>query len=662
VETLMQLARSLLPSFIFKKDKPYQLLDIRSDFKYFALISLSLISYQLFYVISYYPITEGWFSEFAHLIRAGYIPYKDFHLLISPLYPLTLALIQTIFGEHLIILRLIGMVITVSIAISTYLILKRLFTRSIAVIASVMATIYYQSGNAYIGYDFTQFLTLYLLLGAMFLIETMSAEFDTATKVETKSYSLFFSGLFFSLALLTKHSNAGIVILTMFLVTMPLSFIYLGFYRSFKLLLQISTGFIVPLTIMFIWLGAHGVLNALIQDIFINAQQAKGGSNVIFYNSVIKTLSTADLHIISCTKLFLYAAFVWILLKKISTCTLFRITSKECFFLNKTVHNSILYATIFTLILLLIMAYIYLAGSEYTGLNIVTKIGQTILVTNITNSLRVYILGSIIACVLLIINPTSFHVYLFLLSIFGLGLSFGNGSSAGLSEISAFLGYGVSVGILFTLFTKVRFGLLVPLFISFSIASVQISSKFSSPYYWWSVITPDIRALNCANSEGLFKGICVPADQYKKMEQIANEVRKHSSENEIYVYPHMPIFYEMTEKIPYRGAVVSWFDFMSDDQAKVLAHELLEKPPSMLIIADLPDEVATAHEQLFRGGRLSGQRDIIASIHKLVADRTICRLRKIKNLNGLDIDLYIRTEKTTDKDVKNYCESVKKST
>ena len=57
-----------------------------SALPYFACL-VPLAIYQILYVNAFYPITEGWFSEYAHLIRTGAVPYRDFSLLLTPLYP-----------------------------------------------------------------------------------------------------------------------------------------------------------------------------------------------------------------------------------------------------------------------------------------------------------------------------------------------------------------------------------------------------------------------------------------------------------------------------------------------------------------------------------------------------------------------------------------------
>jgi len=177
-----------------------------------AAISLLIpvLFYQILYYRSYFPITEGWFSTYAHLIRIGKIPYTDFYFLLPPLYPLHIALAQVIFGDEIIALRVIGLVITAGIEIVLFCILKRVFNRWIAAFTAAVGVIYYQSGNAYLGYDFTQFLTLYALLGTYFLLLYIDDRSDGERYGKSKLF-LLLSGVFFASAALVKQSNGGVI-------------------------------------------------------------------------------------------------------------------------------------------------------------------------------------------------------------------------------------------------------------------------------------------------------------------------------------------------------------------------------------------------------------------------------------------------------------------
>ena len=131
--------------------------------------------YHLLFFNRYFPLSEGWFSAYGHLIRTGAVPYRDFYLFVTPLYPLKIAAFGLLFGDAFLPLRALGVLLVCGIATLTYLILVARFTPFAASTATIVSTIYYQSGVAHIGYDFIQFVTLYALLSAYCLVKLIRA-------------------------------------------------------------------------------------------------------------------------------------------------------------------------------------------------------------------------------------------------------------------------------------------------------------------------------------------------------------------------------------------------------------------------------------------------------------------------------------------------------
>ena len=102
----------------------------------YALLIIPLTIYYLLYFDKYLPITEGWFSTYAHLIRIGQLPYRDFFLVLPPLYPYQMAAFQTFFGESIISLRYLGLVVTCAIGVALFEILSTLFNRWVSAFAA----------------------------------------------------------------------------------------------------------------------------------------------------------------------------------------------------------------------------------------------------------------------------------------------------------------------------------------------------------------------------------------------------------------------------------------------------------------------------------------------------------------------------------------------
>src|SRR5262245_13372214 len=103
-----------------------------------------LLVYNLLFFNRYFPVTEGWFSLYARLIRAGQMPYRDFCLFLPPLYPLQLAAFSGIFGDEFIALRAAGVLVMLGMAWVVYALFARWFPPFAAAFASLLALVYYQ--------------------------------------------------------------------------------------------------------------------------------------------------------------------------------------------------------------------------------------------------------------------------------------------------------------------------------------------------------------------------------------------------------------------------------------------------------------------------------------------------------------------------------------
>jgi hypothetical protein len=95
--------------------------------------------YNAQFAFSFLPLTEGWFSLYALLIRDGHVPYRDFYLYLTPLYPLLMAGMTALLGDTFFALRLAGVAIVAVMALLLYLILTHRFRHSTSALAAVVA-------------------------------------------------------------------------------------------------------------------------------------------------------------------------------------------------------------------------------------------------------------------------------------------------------------------------------------------------------------------------------------------------------------------------------------------------------------------------------------------------------------------------------------------
>lgn len=691
-------------------------------------LCIALIAYQFFYVLQYFPITEGWFSAYAWLIREGNIPYRDFSLLMPPLYPLEIAFIQSIFGDQLWVLRFFGIVIVCGIGLSLWGILARFFNNWIAAFSAVIATIYYQSGNAFIGYDFTQVLTLNLLLFVLFALKELDSLNGHNSKA-TLFTPAFFAGLFLTSAILTKQSNAGLFGLVVFIGLSFIIYTLASARTLFNSLVRFCLGAAVLLIPLLIWLVINHSLSAFLHQIIIDAMQSKGGGSKIFLGWVngffmdgsyfprLILVGRESVSLFTWTCIPLVGIFtLQTYLSKYhpsklnqAICSNFKINfsslDRTCLvalgvlFLAITAYcaspirspssqNAHEYTLSFIYYLIVLVIWMIGCTAVYFGINffiakrnqdrvnIIDWLCESQKAVGMTGffllfgmflyiairpelsmplwrgygdhigggiiffSTNLYIAGAMILATTFLYKPSLFKAKLWILFLAGIGLIMGNGTSAGLSEISAFYGLAIVLATLLTLSSPYLIPAVVPLVLSMLFTFSVLERKLEAPYSWWSVKSQDIRQIVCAKTKGLLSNICVEPHKYEAIESLVSSIKTASSYgDELYVFPHMPIFNLMSGRLPYKNLVVSWFDFTSQERAKNIAIDLLKDPPQMMLIARIPIEVFEGHERLFNHSMPSEQRNIVASIDELVKSRKI-KLIESEYVDGLQLDLY----------------------
>ncbi|MDB5896193.1 MAG: hypothetical protein JWQ88_3724 [Rhodoferax sp.] len=604
-----------------------------------ALVCIApVLLYQALYTNAFYPITEGWFSTYGWLIGQGAVPYRDFPLLLPPLYPMLMAAFQWVFGTALLPLHVLGVLLTGLLGLALFQVLRNLFPVWAAGIAAAVGLLYYQSGNAFIGYDFTQLVTVFMLAGTALLLQWTRLQFAGAPAAEPSARRyLLLAGVSFACALLTKHSNAGMVIAVIGVAMLVITVRIHGL-RAYAPLGWLSLGGAIPLCATLAALALFDALQPFVQNVLVDAAGAKGGLAAAlgnWFHGVYTEWASFSHHALLLLKLLAYwaAASAGLL----GVCLLWRRWRPA----SRSDRGLAIVGAGGALLLTALVLVLYFRGCGRCGEP--EFMGMAVLNRAILWSVLLYSFGGALALLVFLVRPRRLTAAAVLVLWLGLGLTWGNGTSAGLSEISAFLGVAVLAGAWFAVAGPTVLPALVPAALLLSFAAYLVEHKFRDPYYWWSIESPDVRKVQCASVEGVLHGLCVPPAKAQGLATITGLVREHSRPGDpIYVFPHMPVFHLLTQRPPFHGAVVSWFDFMSDRQASTVARDMSAAPPAVLVIAQLPELVFSTHERLFRAGGRMGQRDIIAAIDALVANGSIREVGRVKDLDKLEVIVYAR--------------------
>jgi len=600
-------------------------------FKYiegFLCLSLALFTigtYNFLFFNKFFPITEGWFSTYSHLFNSGLMPYKDFYLYITPLYPLIIHKFQLLFGESFFALRLLGFIVILAITFLLYSLLSRRFNPYISSFCTAISIIYYQSGVAHIQYDFIQFLTLFTLLGLNFLDLCC----DDHLQGERQKYLhlfLYFSGISFALTFLIKQSNGAFILLSSFLAILIIA--HEKFFTfNLKKIFFFCAGVFFPLLFVLIWLYLNESLKSFFDQIFYGAIQSKGSLTVIL-SSWLALFN----------KLFFKQLFYTLLF----IAPLFSLD----FFLGKlknSTNSAKSYSYFMIGPILLIPFFIFLGwhsnfidSGELANV-IREKINYEIVVISTSLVLFQFL------CAFYPFDSRVFnHKNLSILIIIEIGMFFGNGTSAGLSEISAFLGFAYFLGYLLSLSNvKVLSSLFVSL-LCLCLITFLVAYKFDKPYSWWYVSTDRVQNSTDESRQPALKGILLNSKDSEDIDQIVNTIRFNSAPNDdVFVFPNIQGLYALSNRMPKSKVIVSWFDFLPDQVAIEEADRLIRHPPKLIVDFDMPEIVWEAHERLFRNGKVIGQRAIKKSILELTSNNMQFKLIYRKKLrDGCQISIW----------------------
>ena len=188
---------------------------INNKFKYFELILIFVITLIFNIVCTTMTLDEIWNYGFAYNISTGLIPYKDFNMVITPLYPILGSLFLSILGKNIIVFHIYNSIICTTI----FYYIKKFIPKSYYILYALVLC--YSNPN----YNILLLLLLYTLM-----------------HLETKKTNPYLIGIVLGLTFLTKQ-NTGIYL------CIPTIFI-----KDIKITLKRIIGFIIPNLFLLIYL------------------------------------------------------------------------------------------------------------------------------------------------------------------------------------------------------------------------------------------------------------------------------------------------------------------------------------------------------------------------------------------------------------------------
>lgn len=539
-----------------------------------------------------FPITEGWYSNYAKLINSGKVPYKDFECLFPPLYMYIIALITKIFGYKIIVLRFIGMLVFLLIGIMAYLIFTQVFSIFPSVVAAILSALYLQSEVAQVYYDYIRFMDLSVYISIFFLIKYIHQYLNqNSPKID---YSLFFCGLFASIAMQFKQSSG-----TIYLLYIAMFFIvFILLYNKKQKVRQFCTfilGVSIPIILLCLFIFVTNTGKNFIQMIFIDAMNAKGGG---VSNSSIFTLLFGWIG--RSSGIFMQELLPIVILTIIIIIML--IINKKVIISGEKHEFISIFIFSFFIVLGLILCFL----SPTIGSFFAQNFDANFLFVIFT----VQFLLFIIAFVVLIKGNRKILPY-FTLSGVIFSLGYAVTTSGGLSESQSALALGFILATMLQL-CMFKYSFLLRLVIASFALMLGISSgarKYVTTYSWWGLSEADLWSNTYETNIPYLEGIFVSESSKNMLEGVVKDVVENSNENDsIFCFPHIPIFYVLTDRSSETFTQVQWFDVASSNNMCADMDLLRSHLPKIIVKCNFPEYVKENHELMFNSNNKSTTR------------------------------------------------------
>lgn len=145
------------------------------------------------------------------------------------------------------------------------------------------------------------------------------------------------------------------------------------------------------------------------------------------------------------------------------------------------------------------------------------------------------------------------------------------------------------------------------------LCALCLFQKIVIPYEWHSWRVPTLydeeNPMRAVSVDGL-EGFRIPQSDANAYEKIVNLIQKYSNADDtVYQFPNIALFNVLTNRKTVYDAI-PYFDVTPDALAVRSAEELEETPPEMVIWSQLSEARWKVHEDYYRNGKLSGQREI----------------------------------------------------
>jgi len=529
---------------------------------------------------------EGWFSYYGLLMKSGKVPYRDFYFFTQPVH-LLVARIVSEFGDKLIYFRIYGVIDRVILTFLYYYLLSRQFSATAAVCGTVASSFFF------LAYP-TDALMSYLYTCLLFLLLALACLHKAWESRQYRDRWMVLVGVSAALCFFTKQSNGLLAALGIgFTIVMMSPTVR----RTITDLTFYTAGLIAGSVPFVVWLFWTGAWTSYINQVFLGAAASKGGLKAVLFGFVGRQI---DRKSIVAFVLLLVGIGILAARRKIF---FVRPPQQSLALPSKVVVGAVIGAALLGIL------------TVHTASGFLTF--QLMRVTTLEVNIVLYALLPVLAVVLWrrFVNPglsfvqgNEVTIALLLASVYW---TYASGMSWNVAEQAAIPSLGL---LLAFLYDRVQIGRtrtmsIVVLFLTLLMTQVGIWHKWNLAFNWegwFERISPD----KAHSHWPQISDFEISRDEVLVYDTILDDIAKYTKPEEpIVTFSTIPLFNFVGRHWQPGFAPILYWDVCPDNIAKAAAAQVKALRPKMIVELELASWVWKEHDQGWRSGLRSGQRE-----------------------------------------------------
>ena len=595
----------------------------RADLLAGLLLAGIVAGYTLLSAFQYAPLQEGWFTYYSLLMRRGLFPYRDFYLHIPPAYLLLSHGIARVFGDAFAVMRTFGIVERTALVLLMYGFLRRRFGVVESFLGMVFGFFYYTAMDLDPPYSYyqTSLLTSALCAFPFYL----AIEGPDGRPRPGRIALLFVSGLFAGLTLFNRQSVGPV------LVVAPVAFLLLLAARRRSVLQALLLpgvylgGALLTSACFVAWLFHNDALQPFL-DIVLGGAASKGPLTDVlfaFLPRLVQRTGWTYTAILFSTALVLAGLLARGRCKATPAAPPDPASTKDLLFLA-------LFVNAVAACFMVPWALEDAGRPFFAALDWYRQVPAAVQLTFVGT------LGLCAGSFVAWFRAGDTQVpFLLFGSSFALIWIYGHGMSGFLEPHVLLWPFALGFAAFWEwsaggrLNRWIRGSLVAVLLFQVSVIS---SERCAVPYYWWGWQEPPVWTADRQVDHPLLAGLSLSPPTAQVYAEVTSLVREHSTpDDEVFAFPHFTLFNLLAERFNQAFAPVCYFDVCSDATALKLVDYLKTHRPKLILLMEFPPEVWKTHEDTFRAGRPSGQREVVAQIGRFVDQGQYRVLRRFES-------------------------------